>query len=550
MKRKAGQSCNVLAPVFERYGDLANAPAHPAAYLEKHGEDAEARKKLAELEGKIRQEAPRNMHRYSFVAVVLMFACTVLARPAAGQAPQSDVFALLRTIDDEGASERAWPGFRPSDWPLAVFDGTRTLLLRHPAPPSEFKPLDGHPGVLAAPGRHPAIVDGSTVDLAGTRTATLVVTPGRGNALAALAEELFHVFWLQRHKNFRPNEMARYAYPMKDVHNRQRVLAEHEALARALEAPDSAQAVSWAATAHQVRRERAAHLTSDDQAFETAMEMMEGTANAVARTIVGMKPSDTAQQVRQQGERAAEELRWRYYDSGAAICLLLDRLAAPAPARDWKSRIDAEPETTTVALLAEVVTRAAAQPARFTAEELAGFERRASAAIADLTARQARLREDLQSRAGVRVVVEIAPGHDPLRVTFDPLTLFVLDGGEVVHPRYLTLSVPDGTIDVTNPDFSRGSFGGVVCLTRAAGRHPLAGGVRGLTLVGLKKPSVESGWDGVTVETDGVRITLKGATLERDAETIRITLGAAGSRASEGNGCGREGGASRRVSPE
>ncbi|MGE5361648.1 MAG: hypothetical protein ACM3NQ_21745 [Bacteroidales bacterium] len=483
------------------------------------------------------------MHLCRFVAVVVTLACTVLARPAAEQAPQSDVFALLRTIDDEGASERAWPGFRLSDWPLAVFDGTRTLLVRHPAPPPEFKPLDGHPGVLAAPGRHPAVVAGSTVDLAGTRTATVFVTPGSGNALAALAEELFHVFWRHRHQNFRPNEMARYGYPMKDVHNRQRVLAEHEALARALEAPDAARAVSWAAAALQVRRERQARLTSDDRAFETGMEMMEGTANAVARTIAGMKPSDTAQRMRLQGERAAEELRWRYYDSGAAICLLLDRLTggagppgasaqdararAPLPARNWKSRIDAEPETTTIALLAEIVARAAARPATFTAEELAGFERRAAAAIADLSARQARLREDLQSRAGVRVVVEIAPGHDALRVTrFDPLNLFVLDGGEVVHPRYLTLSGPEGTIDVTNPDYSRGSFGGVVCLTRAAGRHPLADGVRTLTLVGLKRPRAESGWDGVTVESEGVRITLKGATLERDADGIVITLGA------------------------
>ena len=486
------------------------------------------------------------MHRYRFVAVALTLACTVLARPAAEQAPQSDIFAFLRTIDDEGASERAWPGFRLSDWPLAVFDGTRTLLVRHPAPPSEFKPLDGHPGVLAAPGRHPAIVAGSTVDLAGTRTASIFITPGSLNALA-VAEELFHVLWWQRHKNFRPNEMARYAYPMKDVHNRQRMLAEHEALARALDAPDAAQALSWAATALQVRQERETRLTPDDRAFETAMEMMEGIANAVARTIAGMTPSDTAQRLRQQGERAAEELRWRYYDSGAAICLLLDRLTggarppgapaqdarakAPLPARNWKSRIDAEPETT-AALLAEVVTRAAARPATFTAEELAGFERRAAAAIADLSARQAKVRDDLQSRAGVRVVVEIAPGHDPLRVTrFDPLALFVLDGGEVVHPRYLTLSGPDGTIDVTNPDYSRGSFGGVVCLTRAAGRHPLADGVRTLTLVGLKKPRVESGRDGVTVESEGVRITLKGATLERDADAILITLGAVPSAA-------------------
>ncbi len=484
------------------------------------------------------------MHCCRFVAIVVTLACTVLAPPAAEQAPQSDIFALLRTIDDEGASERAWPGFRLSDWPLAVFDGTRTLLVRHPAPPSEFKPVDGHPGVLAAPGRHPAIRDGSTVDLAGTRTATIVVRPETGsqNALATFAEELFHVFWLQRHRNFRPDEMARYAYPMKDVRNRQRVLAEHEALARALEAPDAKQAVSWAATALQVRRERQARLTSDDRAFETAMEMMEGTANAAARTIAGMKASDTAQRIRLQGERAAEELRWRYYDSGAAICLLLDRLwtagrplGGPAPdgraqaqpsARNWKRRIDAEPETTTAALLAEVVTRAATRPATFTAEELTGFERRAAASIADLTARQAGLRDDLRSRAGVRVVVEIERGHDPFQVTrFDPLNLFVLDSGDVVHPRYLTLSGPAGSIDLTNADFSRGSFGGLVSVTRAAGRHPLADGVRGVTLVGLRKPRVESSPDGVTVEAEGVRITLKGAAVERNVDAISITVG-------------------------
>jgi len=369
-----------------------------------------------------------------------MLACTVLARPAAEQAPQADIFALLRTVD-EGAAKQAWPGFRLSDWPLAVFDGTRTPLVRHPAPPPEFKPLDGRPGVFVAAGRHPAIAGDPVVDLAGTKTVTIVATPefNREHVLAECAEEMFHVFWAQRPRNFRPNEMARYAYPMKDVRNRQRVLAENEALARALEAPAAAQAASWAATMLEVRRERQARLTPDDRAFETAMEMMEGIANAVARTIAGLKPSETARRLRLQMQRAAEELRWRYYDSGAAICLLLDRLAAPPPARDWKSRIDAEPgQTTTVALLAEVVTRAAARPAAFTAAELAGFERRAAAAIADLSARQAELREDLRSRAGVRVVVDVAPGRDPLRVTrFDPLNLFVLDGGEVVHPRYL-----------------------------------------------------------------------------------------------------------------
>ena len=156
------------------------------------------------------------IHRLLALALVLACAGTVAAR--GGQAPADDVFALLRAIDD-AAARQAWPGFRLTDWPLAVFDGTRTLLLRHPAPPPEFTPLAGHPGVLAATGRHPAVASNSTVDLAGARTATVIATPtsNRESTLLAYVEELFHVFWLRRHATFRPNEMARYAYPMKDV---------------------------------------------------------------------------------------------------------------------------------------------------------------------------------------------------------------------------------------------------------------------------------------------------------------------------------------------
>ena len=77
-----------------------------------------------------------------------------------------------------------------------------------------------------------------------------------------------------------------------------------------------------------------------------------------------------------------------------------------------------------------------------------------------------------------------------------------------------------------NPAWSFWSFNGTVGVTRAAGRHPLSEGVRTLTLVGLQRPRAESGPDGVTVEADGVRIALKGAKLERDAETIVITIGA------------------------
>jgi hypothetical protein len=462
------------------------------------------------------------IHRLLALALVLACAGTVVASVA--QVPADDVFVLLRTIDDV-AARQAWPGFRLSDWPLAVFDGAQTLLLRHPAPPPEFTPLGGHPGVLVVTGRHPAVASNSTVDLAGARTATVIATPGsnRESTLLAYVEEMFHVFWLRRHATFRPNEVARYTYPMKDARNLQRVLAEDEALARALEAQDGAQAAAWAATMAALRRERAPWLTPDDRAFETGLEMMEGTANAVARTVVGLESSETATRLR--AERAADQLRWRYYDSGAAICLILDRLQP-----NWKTRIDNDTDLTTMALLEAAVSRAAAgaRPAAFSTAETSAFERRAAAAIGELAARQSSVRAELLGRGGARIVVEIADARNPLRVTrFDPINLLVLDAGEVVHPRYLTLTGPVGTVEVTNAAFTRGAFTGVVALTGPAGRHPLADGVRTLTIVGLRTAPKVNRRDGqLVVEAEGVRLTLRGAEASTAGETVRIRTAA------------------------
>ena len=99
------------------------------------------------------------------------------------------------------------------------------------------------------------------------------------------------------------------------------------------------------------------------------------------------------------------------------------------------------------------------------------FERRAAASVADLSARQKKLRDELAGRAGTRIHPR-GPGRalPPLRIArFDPLGVLVLDGGEAVHPGTLVLSVPDGAVEVTNPGFTRGSFAGTVALTRGAG---------------------------------------------------------------------------------
>ncbi len=442
------------------------------------------------------------------------------ASPAPPRPAGFDVFEFLESLDKPHGKGN-WPGFDPAAWPIAVFDGTRTFLLRHPSPPPEFKPFPERPGVLVMPGRHPEVRGNSTRDIGGVRTATVVPRPDRPaeDAKLAVVEELFHVFWHRTHDGFRPNEMARYAYPVKDVRNLRGLMAEDEALARALEAGSAASAAGWTSAALRIRKDRQSRLTAQARDYETGMEMMEGTANAVARLAVGQGPRETAERLRRP--RAAEEVRWRFYETGAAICLLLDRFRP-----GWKTAIDGDPAQTTVGLLEQAVSPLTGTISAFTGPQLIVFESRANAAIAELSARQDRLRSELQSRGGGRVVVEVADGREPMAVgRFDPVNLLVLDGGEVVHPNFIALTLPQGSIELTNPAFARGAFGGTVALTRGAGRHPLVDGIRALTIVGLgAAPKAEMNDGRLTIEAEGLRIALRDAVLTRDGETLRVAV--------------------------
>ena len=444
------------------------------------------------------------------------------APQAAGQPPSSsqDVFAFVRALD-EAAARGVWPGFSPSGIPVALYDGEHTILLRHPSPPPEFSPMAGRPGVFIAKGRHPAVTGNSTREIGGVRTATVIATPAQPveRTMLAVVEEVFHVFWLARHPSFRPNEMARYAYPLDDAENLGRLLAEDEALARALEAQRIDNAAGWAAAALGIRRERVLRLADDVRAYETSLEMMEGTANYVARVSVGEPASRTVERLR--APRPAEDVRWRFYDTGAALCLLLDRLSP-----GWQERSDRQPALTIVELMDAALRGRDAAAAAFSEAEAAGFQARAAASIADLGGRRQRLRAELLERQGGRVVIEVMPGAEPFRVQrFDPINLMVLDAGAIAHANYLTLSVPQGTVELTNPGFVRGTFGGTVSVTEAAGRHPLSDGVRRLTIAGIQGAPKVGGDEGtVSVEAPGVRLTLRGSDVRVEGELIRITV--------------------------
>jgi len=381
--------------------------------------------------------------------------------------------------------------------------------------------MAGRPGVLAVKGRHPGVTGNSTREIGGVRTATVIATPAQtiDRTMLAVVEEVFHVFWLARHPSFRPNELARYVYPVDDVENLGRLIAEDEALARAIEAQPLADAAGWAAAALGIRRDRVSTLAEDVRAYETSLEMMEGTANYVARVSVGEPASRTVERLR--APRPAEEIRWRFYDTGAALCLLLDRLSP-----GWQARSDRQPALTIVELMGEALRARGVAAAGFPEAETELFQARAAATIADLGVRRQRLRAELGERRGGRVVVEIAAGAEPLRVQrFDPINLMVLDAGAIAHANYLSLSGPQGSVELTNPGFVRGSFGGTVGVTEAAGRHPLSDGVRRLTIAGIQgAPTVGGAGGTVSLEAPGVRLTLLGAEAHVEGALIRIVV--------------------------
>ena len=181
------------------------------------------------------------------------------------------------------ARERSlWPGYDPLAIPLAIYDGERTFLFRHPSPPAGFVPLTGSlPAALAHPGRHPAVVSNTSAEIGGAMTATLLADGARKPAIALAAvalHEAFHVFQRRRHPGWAGNEGVLLLYPAEDA----RLLAlrrqESAVLRRALAAVDAKQAACWTRHALALRRDRFAATDSAFVQYERRTELNEGLA--------------------------------------------------------------------------------------------------------------------------------------------------------------------------------------------------------------------------------------------------------------------------------
>ena len=379
-------------------------------------------------------------------------------------APAPDIEREVQCI----ASSRAlWPGFEPLGIPLAIYDGERTHLFRHPAGAQVFE------------GRHPAVNANTSAEIGGAVTATLMAdrpgsTPGE---LAAVAlHEAFHVFQRRRHPSWQADEGALLLYPVDDAKLLGRRRLESEALRRAL--ADPGKAACWARQFLAFRRERFAGIDPAFAAYERGTELNEGLAQYIQLLAAGQTPEIPAD------EFPAAEVRHRIYAIGPAIAFLLDRLRP-----GWQTSLEGDDKQ----LLEDLLASAAKEgDCAFTPAEIERAEKAAREDTAAIRAGRTERRKAFDARPGWRVVVQAAEGKPLWPQGFDPLNVALVDGG-LLHTRFLQLGNDAGKIEAID-----GEGTDLETLTEGIGPHPLFNGVRRAAIAGLPKPEIKS--DGGTVE--------------------------------------------------
>jgi hypothetical protein len=430
--------------------------------------------------------------------------------PAASQPPRNaGAFAIDEAVR-EAAARPLWPGFDPATIPLAVFDGQKTFLFRHPSPPSEFRAVPNRPGTAVVEGRHPLVRANTSVTLGSVPTATLLADAPQGisarESAATAVHEAFHVFQAERHPKWGGNEVDLFTYPFDDPTLLQLSRLETEALRRAL-AASGKRSACWAAAALDSRRRRFVALGETGALYERGTELKEGLARLVESRARG---GSSGEPVFPENEFAVGDVRSRSYAVGHAFGLLLDRFDP-----GWESDLESGGEGTLDGLLSAALSaRSAARPCRFTGQETAraldGAKR--SVELAQLT--RTAVRDDFFRRPGWTLVV--VAGAEPLAPqAFDPLNVERLGPGEVMHSRWVKLGNAAGAVEVLNAR----------SVTESAGKHPLFDGVRRLTVTGLPaEPKVNESASGIAVEAAGVAGRFAGARWERKDRTTTIHL--------------------------
>ncbi len=424
---------------------------------------------------------------------------------AHAEPPKVPATAVLTEFDHLAALP-LWPDFDPRKTPVAIYDGERTILVRHPSPPAEFKP-EGDLRVF--PGRYSEMNANTSIDLGGVKTATLIVDPKAGRSArewaSTLIHETFHVFQRQRHPTWEGNEAELFLYPTGDAPLLAARRLETEGLRRALRAADAKEAACWTGQALQRRRERFGHMPPGAAGYERGTELNEGLAAFVESLSLG---KTRGPDLPAAGYGAAE-VRNRAYSIGYAEATLLDRFD-PA----WRQALEDGKATTLDERLAQAIAGKPAAACGFTPAEVQAAQEKAKTDVLALARTQREALDAFLARPGWKI--EIVSAAHPLQLRgFDPLNVSLVAKGEILHRRFLELGNEGSSLKVLDAQ----------ALTEGAGEHPLFNGVKDLRMTGLPaEPKTRQDGDFTMIEAAGLTAKLKGAKVEKGDRSIKLIL--------------------------
>lgn len=430
----------------------------------------------------------------------------------AADAEFSTAFALEQGVARIAASfpdGGLWPGFDPLAIPLAVYDGTRTVLFRHPSPPPGFTPVPvpGEESAAAIDGRHEEVVANTTAEIGGVLMAT-VMLDGSGvpiaNPAAVAVHEAFHVYQAERYPDWQANEADLFVYPTDDPAALALRRLETSALRRALGAPD-ASAACWSRAALGLRAERHARLDSASVRYERMTELNEGLAAYVEARAAGRTTVDLP-----EAGFGPTDVRLRGYATGTALAFLLDRTDP-----GWRAAFDVGDQT-----LDDALARAlgAGETCAFGRSATVSVERKAREDVSALQAQRTSRLAAFEARAGWYVVVEV-PEHVLWVEGFDPLNVERVDMSRVLHRRMLRLANERGTLRAIDSDTVD-----VEALTEGVGRHPLFTGVARATVSVVDEPTITESDGTVDVTAPGFAAAFEGARVAWSGRRVTIRL--------------------------
>lgn len=421
--------------------------------------------------------------------------------------PAARVMEALATLPTQGL----WPGFSPASIPVALFDGERTLLLGHASPPEGFEAVAEMPGVAVYPGRHPAVRGNMPTEIGGERVAAVLLSDLRGvtpnRAAAVVTHERFHVHQLNRHPDWRVNELARFQYPLTDAQQLFDRRLETLALARSLRASSPQQSECWLRTALILRQKRMAQLAPAVAAYERGMERQEGLARYIERRAAGIT---TPVDLPAEGY-PPEDVRGRAYLTGEALALMLDRYAT-----GWRDVVEnAEEPPALDSLLSDAMLDRPETSCGFSAQERAQVFARAADAVSVTRSQRESVLRTFQGQPGwsLRVVSEGAPLWPQ---SFDPMSVTRVGAARLVHERMLRAGNALGAIDV----FDRRA------LSTGYLEDPLGSGIREVLVTGLPdRPAiVERDGGGVRITAPGVDASFTGGRVTETGQEIVVRL--------------------------